>query len=67
MLGLLQQGQWALFAGILIALIVSLSFHEFGHAWVAKRFGDNTAELAGRLTINPRAPVSYTHLRAHET
>ena len=57
MLGLLQQGQWALFAGILIALIVSLSFHEFGHAWVAKRFGDNTAELAGRLTINPRAHI----------
>ena len=57
MLYLLQQGQWVLFASILLALVISLSFHEFGHAWVAKRFGDNTAELAGRLTINPRSHI----------
>ena len=57
MLALIQQGQWALFGSIVIALVISLSFHEFGHAWVAKRFGDNTAELAGRLTINPRAHI----------
>jgi Zn-dependent protease len=42
---------------ILVALVMSLSFHEFGHAWVAKRFGDNTAERAGRLTINPLAHI----------
>ena len=57
MLYLLQQGQWLLFLGILLALVISLSFHEFGHAWAAKRFGDNTAELAGRLTINPRSHI----------
>ena len=57
MVHLLQQGEWVLFAVIIAALVISLSFHEFGHAWVAKRFGDNTAERAGRLTINPRAHI----------
>ena len=53
MIQLLYQGQWVLFCIILAALLVSLSFHEFGHAWVAKSFGDNTAQRAGRLTLNP--------------
>ncbi len=46
-----------MFLLILIALVISLSFHEFGHAYVAKRFGDDTAERAGRLTINPIAHI----------
>jgi len=54
---LLYQGQYALFLLILIAIVISLSFHEFGHAYVAKRFGDDTAERAGRLTINPIAHI----------
>lgn len=54
---LLYQGQVALFAMIIIALVISLSYHEFGHAYVAKRFGDTTAEQAGRLTINPLAHI----------
>ena len=57
MVHLLQQGEWVLFAVIIAALVISLSFHEFGHAWVAKQFGDDTAERAGRLTINPRAHI----------
>ena len=57
MIHLLQQGEWVLFAVIIAALVISLSFHEFVHAWVAKRFGDDTAERAGRLTINPRAHI----------
>jgi len=39
------------------AIVISLSFHEYGHAWVAKRFGDDTAERAGRLTLNPLAHI----------
>ena len=42
---------------LLITIIISLSFHEFGHAWTAKRFGDNTAERMGRLTLNPVAHI----------
>ena len=39
----------ALGAGLLIAL----SVHEFGHAWVASRLGDQTAREMGRVTLNP--------------
>lgn len=57
MLPLLLQGQVALFGLIIVALIISLSFHEFGHAFAAKRFGDDTAQRAGRLTLNPVAHI----------
>ena len=53
MLSLLQSGRYETFALILVAIVLSLSFHEFGHAWSAKRLGDDTAERLGRLTINP--------------
>ena len=33
--------------------ILALSLHEYAHAWVANRCGDNTAKMLGRLTINP--------------
>lgn len=33
--------------------LLAISFHEFGHGWMAKRFGDDTAERIGRLTLNP--------------
>jgi|TARA_B100001079_G_scaffold120538_1_gene103615 Zn-dependent protease len=54
---LISQGQWLLFCVIMAAIVISLSFHEYGHAWVAKRFGDDTAERAGRLTLNPLAHI----------
>ena len=57
MLPLLYQGQIALFGLIIVALIISLTFHEFGHAFTAKRFGDDTAERMGRLTLNPVAHI----------
>ena len=57
MLPMLFQGQLALFGLIIIALIISLTFHEFGHAFAAKRFGDDTAERLGRLTLNPVAHI----------
>lgn len=57
MLPLLYQGQVALFGLIIVALIISLTFHEFGHALVAKGFGDDTAQRLGRLTLNPVAHI----------
>ncbi len=44
-------------AGITIALglVISLSVHEFAHAYAAHKLGDNTAEHLGRLTLNPLA------------
>ncbi len=35
------------------AVLVGLTFHEYAHGWVALRYGDPTAKLAGRLTLNP--------------
>lgn len=61
-IALVFDGQIALFALLLIALVLSLSCHEFGHAFVAKRFGDDTAERAGRLTLNPIAHIDLTGL-----
>ena len=57
MLQLISQGQWLLFLLITIALIISLTFHEFGHAASAKLFGDDTAQKLGRLTLNPIAHI----------
>jgi Zn-dependent protease len=38
-----------------LILFIALTFHEFAHAWAAYRFGDDTARLNGRLTLNPLA------------
>jgi len=37
----------------IVTLLIAFTFHEFAHAWTAKKFGDDTAERAGRLTLNP--------------
>lgn len=37
----------------LLALVLSISFHEFAHAWLANELGDTTARNQGRLTLNP--------------
>lgn len=38
---------------ISIIILVSLSVHEFAHAFVANLFGDSTAKDMGRMTVNP--------------
>ncbi len=43
------------FVFLAVALLFSLSFHEFSHAWMADRLGDPTARYMGRLTLNPLA------------
>jgi Zn-dependent protease len=44
------------FAQIVIGMIVllfSLTVHETAHAWTANQFGDPTARLLGRISLNP--------------
>jgi Zn-dependent protease len=36
-----------------IPVLFAITLHEVAHGWVARRFGDRTAEMLGRLTINP--------------
>ncbi|MBQ7095316.1 MAG: site-2 protease family protein [Clostridia bacterium] len=38
---------------LLPAIIVSLTLHEFAHAWIAARLGDPTPKETGRLSLNP--------------
>jgi Zn-dependent protease len=40
-------------AGFVVALLMSLAFHECAHGWVALRMGDDTAQRMGRVTLNP--------------
>src|SRR3990167_5104822 len=43
------------FVGFLIALLLAITIHEYSHAWAANLYGDATAKLHGRLTLNPLA------------
>jgi Zn-dependent protease len=36
----------------------TLPLHEFAHAFIAVKLGDDTPRLSGRLTINPMAHIS---------
>lgn len=35
------------------AVIIAIAFHEFAHAWMADKLGDDTPRMQGRLTLNP--------------
>ena len=56
------------FLNMLIALpgiVIGLSFHEFGHAFMSDRLGDPTPRAQGRVTLNPMAhfdPVGFLAL-----
>jgi Zn-dependent protease len=36
-----------------IPLLLAITLHEVAHGWTARFFGDRTAELLGRLSLNP--------------
>ena len=38
---------------LLIALAVCITVHEAAHAWVAFKLGDPTAQMEGRVSLNP--------------
>lgn len=39
--------------GILVALVVGITFHEFSHAFVADQLGDHRPRALGRVSLNP--------------
>lgn len=41
----------------MVVLLFAISAHEAGHAWMSNRFGDDTARLLGRITLNPIAHI----------
>ncbi len=48
------------FIGFFVILLFSLCFHEYAHGWVARLKGDRTAEMMGRLTLNPLPHMDMT-------
>ena len=50
---------------MLPGMLIGLSFHEFGHAYVSDKLGDPTPKMQGRVTLNPVAhidPVGFIAL-----
>lgn len=39
----------------MVVLLLAISAHEAGHAWMSHKFGDDTAYMLGRVTLNPIA------------
>lgn len=37
----------------IVVLLLAISFHESAHAWTASYYGDPTARLLGRVSLNP--------------
>ena len=44
---------WEQYLYIIPVLIIALTFHEFSHAFIAHKLGDDTAKNKGRMTLNP--------------
>jgi len=61
LLGLLFTDPISFFT-ILAAILLALSLHEYFHAWAAFFLGDDTAKIAGRLTINPLVHFDFIGL-----
>ncbi len=41
----------------IVPMILSVTVHEYAHAWVAAKLGDDTATRMGRKTLNPIAHI----------
>jgi Zn-dependent protease len=54
--------QPAYFITVVVIVIVSISVHELFHALAARWQGDDTAVLAGHLTLDPRVHMGQTSI-----
>ncbi|MEY3807579.1 MAG: hypothetical protein RI893_555 [Pseudomonadota bacterium] len=43
----------------ILPVVFAITVHEVAHGWIAKKYGDNTASLLGRLTLNPLKHVDW--------
>lgn len=44
---------------VLVTILVAFTVHEFSHAYFANKFGDPTARLLGRMTLNPAVHFDF--------
>jgi Zn-dependent protease len=56
------QAQPLFFVAWLLAVLYGITVHEFAHAWMAVRQGDQTPKIMGRLTLNPIAHLDIIGL-----
>jgi len=56
---IMATGQVLTYIFTLGIFLVSLTIHEYAHAWVAYKYGDDTAARMGRLTLNPPLLTPY--------
>jgi Zn-dependent protease len=42
-----------------LPMIFAITVHEAAHGWVAKKYGDTTAEAQGRITLNPVKHIDW--------
>ena len=40
-------------AAWVVPVLLAITVHEVAHGWIARKLGDNTAFMLGRLTLNP--------------
>jgi Zn-dependent protease len=50
---------WEFLPIIIVVMLVAFTVHEFAHAWTAWKFGDDTAYLEGRVTLNPMVHLDW--------
>ncbi|EIC31349.1 site-2 protease family protein [Methylomicrobium album] len=43
----------------ILPVIFAITVHEVAHGWVARKCGDNTAYMQGRLTLNPMKHIDW--------
>lgn len=53
----MSESEFASFIRVLsvaaIPVLFGITVHEVAHGWMARQFGDRTAEILGRLSLNP--------------
>ena len=42
-----------------LPLMLAIVLHEYAHGWVANYYGDPTAQMLGRLTVNPLPHIDW--------
>lgn len=62
MLNIFTMDGFISFLYFLPALLISLSIHEFAHAYVAYKLGDRSQKARGRLTLDPVAHIDWMGL-----
>lgn len=60
MLNIFTKEGFIAFLYFLPALLISLSIHEFSHAYVAYKLGDKSQKALGRMTLDPFSHIDWT-------